>query len=230
MLSGLIGVVPAGAGASAIVVSPTPVAPGADFTVEGPADCILGDTLTVSIADLQLSQDVSGDAAWSLTFTVPTDAAPGSYPVVVTGEECSFADGSLVVALVESISLVKTVGTTAGACATTTTISVVTGTTVYFCYTVTNDTQSTLATHNLSDDELGVLLTDAAHDLAPGATTSSVALGETVSAVMTATTTNTATWTAYTQPGVPFADTASATVTVTAVPAVAAAAAPNFTG
>ena len=80
------------------------------------------------------------------------------------------------------------------------------------------------------DDQLGDLLTDAAQDLAPGASASSVALGVEASAALTATTTNTATWTATNQQGVPYTATASATVTVTAEPAVAAEAAPNFTG
>lgn len=230
VLSGWVGAVPAGAGATAITVSPSPAAPGQDFTVSGPPDCITGSTLTVSIPDLLLSQDVSGDDDWSLTFTVPQTAEPGSYPVVVEGEECTFANGTLVVALVESISLVKTVGTTSGACATTTSITVVTGTTVYYCYTITNNTESTLATHSLTDDELGALLTNVAQDLAPGASASTVGLGETISAVLMATTTNTATWTAYNQQGLPYVATASATVTVTAAPAVAADAAPSFTG
>lgn len=229
-LAGLVGLSPAQAGVNPVTVTPSTVAPGEDFTVSGPADCITGDTLTISIAALGLSQSVSGDAPWSLDFTAPDDAEPGTYQVVVDGEECTFGNGTLTVAIPEAISLVKTVGTTAGECATTTSISVATGTTVYYCYTVTNDTQSTLATHSLSDDQLGDLLTDAAQDLAPGASASSVDLGVEASATLTATTTNTATWTATNQQGVPYTATASATVTVAAEPAVAAEAAPNFTG
>ncbi len=45
---------------------------------------------------------------------------------------------------VASISLAKTVGTTAGVCATTSTISVSAGTTVYYCYEVTNTGDVTL--------------------------------------------------------------------------------------
>ena len=234
LLGGLPGALPADAGASAIVVSPSPVAPGQDFTVAGPQDCIEGTILTVTVPDLGLSQTVAADVPWSVTFTVPDSATAGTYPVVVAGEECTFADGSLVVALNESISLVKTVGTTAGQCATTTTLSVVTGTTVYYCYTVTNNTQSTLVTHSLSDDKLGVLLTDVAQDVAPGASADTVTLGQSISAAITADTTNTATWTAKDQQGVPFTASASATVTVTtappAPPAVAAGGTPNFTG
>jgi len=117
---------------------------------------------------------------------------------------------------------------------------VVPGTTVYYCYTVTNNTQSLLATHSLTDDKLGALLTNVMQDLPPGASANTVALGKTVSAVVNATTTNTATWTALVgqiverrvaaQQAGPFTATAGATVTVTAAPAVAAAAIPNFTG
>ncbi len=229
-LAGGIGLAPAQAGGNPITVTPATVAPGEDFTVAGPADCILGSTLDVMIPELELAQTVSGDAAWSVVFTVPDDAEPGTYQVVVDGEECTFNNGTVTVAIPETISLVKTVGTTADECATTTSISVVSGTTVYYCYTITNDTESVLATHSLTDDQLGDLLTDEAADLDPGASGSTVELGLEVSADLTVTTTNVATWTATNEQGVPFTATASATVTVTTAPAVAAAADPNFTG
>ena len=78
--------------------------------------------------------------------------------MTIDGNECPYTEATVTVAVAEVITLVKTVGTTAGECATTTSLSVVSGTTVYYCYTVTNDTQSTLVTHSLSDDVLGDLL------------------------------------------------------------------------
>ncbi|HEY5153243.1 MAG TPA: hypothetical protein VIJ47_00820 [Acidimicrobiales bacterium] len=65
--------------------------------MSGPADCIKGNILTISVTGLGLTATVSGDAAWEVPFTVPTNAAPATYPVVVDNEECTFADGSLVV-------------------------------------------------------------------------------------------------------------------------------------
>ena len=129
--------------------------------------------------------------------------------------------------------MAKTVGTAPGVCATTSDISVAAGTTVYYCYRVTNNTSSNLATHSLTDDKLGVLLTDVDAELAPGASADTVTLGQTVSTAIDVTTTNTATWTAHTASGLPFTATASATVTVTTpttTAAVAAATSPRFTG
>jgi hypothetical protein len=233
-LASWFGVVPAGAGIiPAPVVSPTPVAPGGNFTVSGVADCIEGTTLVVAVPDLEISAQVSGATAWQVQMTVPPGTTPGDYPVTVEQSECGYPDGELVVALSESISLVKTVGTAPGVCAATSSLSVTAGTTVYYCYTVTNNTTSTLATHSLTDDKLGVLLTDAAYDLAPGASANTVTLGQTVSAPINATTTNTATWTAHTAAGIPFTATASATVTVTTpttTAAVEATTSPKFTG
>jgi hypothetical protein len=189
----------------------------------------------VSVPGLDLStSNVDGTLAWQVTFTVPDTVALGTYPVVVTPANCNFPEVSVTVIAAESISLVKTVGTTPGVCATTSNISVSAGATVYYCYTVTNNTLSTLATHSLSDDKLGALMANVAQSLAPGASTNTVALGKTVTATINDTTTNNATWTAHTEPGVPFTATASATVTVTpatTVPAaIPVAATPSFTG
>ena len=142
VLGGWIGAVPTDAQVvpiTAPVVAPTTVAPGQDFTVSGVADCIQGTTLTVSVPGLQLSVTVTGSASWSVHFTVPSTATPGHYSVTVTGAECAFPDGGVFVGWnPPTVLLVKTVGTAPSVCATTTSISVVSGTTVYYCYTVTN--------------------------------------------------------------------------------------------
>jgi hypothetical protein len=218
---------------SAPIATPSTVAPGAAFTVSGVKDCMGGTTLTVAIAGLGLSQTVTGAFDWSLDFTAPADAAPNTYPITIDGSECSYPDGTLTIAIPQSISLVKTVGTVAGVCATTTAITVAAGTTVYYCYTVTNNTGQKLGVHDLTDDKMGAILTLAAYDLIPGASVNTVTLGKTVSTSINATTKNTATWTAHTEPGIPFSATASATVTVSAKPAppaVAAQTAATFTG
>jgi hypothetical protein len=90
-----------------------------------------------------------------------------------------------------SISLAKTVGTDENACATGDSISVDAGTTVIYCYTVTNTGGATLTTHDLVDDKLGDLLTDFPYELGPGASAF-----VTSSAVISVDTTNVATWTA----------------------------------
>lgn len=113
---------------------------------------------------------------------------------------------------VASISLVKTVGTDPdpGVCAPTSQISVPAGSTVYYCYTVTNTGGVPLSTHDLVDSELGSILTGFPYVLAPGASAHHPA----VAAVINATTTNTATWTAYTPDVATASAEASATVEV----------------
>jgi hypothetical protein len=114
-----------------------------------------------------------------------------------------------------AISLSKTVGTEAGVCATESTIEVAPGTVVYYCYTVTNTGDTPLALHDLEDDQLGLMFSGLAYDLAPGASVDTVAAGLTVSVTITADTMNTAVWTAYNDDSVIATDSASATVNVT---------------
>lgn len=114
-----------------------------------------------------------------------------------------------------AVSLAKTVGTTPGVCAATDTITVPSGTTVYYCYTVTNTGSLTLTTHTLVDDALGTVFTDLSYTLTPGSSVNTVAAGITVPAVISATTVNNAVWTAS-APGVgPATGNDSATVNVT---------------
>jgi hypothetical protein len=117
-----------------------------------------------------------------------------------------------------AIELAKTVGLAPGVCATTSDIEVSAGTAVYYCYTVTNTGNITLALHDLDDDQLGTIFTGLAYDLAPGASVDTVAAGLTISATINATTVNTATWTAY-NAGPSDVATAEATATVTVLPA-----------
>lgn len=118
-------------------------------------------------------------------------------------------------ALVPSISLTKTVGTAPGVCAATNAIAVPAGTTVYYCYTVQNTGTATLNLHDLVDDRLGAIFSGLSYSLTPGSSVDTVAAGLSIPAVMNATTTNTATWTAYnTGPVNSVQAQASATVTV----------------
>ena len=110
------------------------------------------------------------------------------------------------------ITLEKTVGTDPNTCATTTNISVGYGSTVYYCYTVTNTGNVTLTGHTLTDDVLGTVLgPDYAYNLAPSAS-----VFVTASYVLTGTgVTNTALWEASINSTVVATATASATVTGT---------------
>ena len=112
-----------------------------------------------------------------------------------------------------AIVMTKTVGTEMGVCATTDSITVVEGATVYYCYTVENTGDITLSLHDLDDDQLGTILDDFAFDLAPGASVDTVAAGLSLSAVITETTTNTAVWTAFNVTGESATYTDTATVT-----------------
>jgi hypothetical protein len=174
------------------------------------------------------------------TVVVPLEAVPGD-PFEV-GAECGgllavFQPFEVVGPDLGQITLVKTVGTDPEACAPGAQLVVPAGTTVYYCYTVTNGTDLTLGAHSLADDQVGEVFSDLAYDLAPGASVDTVTAGVEVSAVIDTTTTNTGTWTATAdgQSATPavFEAEAQATVTVSAVgppPAAAADAAPTFAG
>ena len=117
-----------------------------------------------------------------------------------------------------AITLDKTVGTDVNTCATTDEITVVAGSTVAYCYTVTNTGNITLTLHDLTDSALGTILTNFPFTLVPGA---SAFL--TVSTPITVNTVNTALWTAY-NPGptdvVTATDVATVTVTIPPAPAI----------
>ncbi len=138
------------------------------------------------------------------------DPGPGNgTDLVVVPVELNVAAGTN-----PAISLNKTVGTTPGVCATTSTITVAAGTTVYYCYEVTNTGDVTFTTHDLSDNQLGTIFTGLNYALAPGATVNTVQAGLSISAVINTTTTNTGTWTAHDAAGAPTQATDTATVNV----------------
>ncbi len=86
----------------------------------------------------------------------------------------------------------KTVGLNPEVCAATDRITVEPDTSVTYCYEVMNIGEVTLSLHDLEDSALGVLLDSYAFDLEPWASTF-----VTQTVVITETTVNTATWTAY---------------------------------
>jgi hypothetical protein len=114
-----------------------------------------------------------------------------------------------------TLALTKTVGSDLSTCADTAEITVDAGTEVLYCYEVTNNGTISLTLHDLEDDQLGPILTALPFDLAPGASTV-----VTQSAVISETTANSATWTAY-NPGITDVVSATASAMVLVTPAAA---------
>ncbi len=110
-----------------------------------------------------------------------------------------------------SIVMTKTVGLDTGSCATTSALSVGSGTKVTYCYTIRNTGTVTLTRHYLVDNRLGNILTNFPYTLVPGATAFI-----TQSATITQTTVNSATWSATAPPLLilPVRSSDQATVTV----------------
>ena len=125
------------------------------------------------------------------------------------GGSASDSDTATVTVLEPSLAVTKTVGTNPAVCAAGDSISVAPGTPVTYCYTVRNTGELDLVTHDLVDDRLGSLLNDFPYILAPSA---SAFLTST--AVITASVTNTANWTALTSGGASATANDTATVTV----------------
>jgi hypothetical protein len=113
---------------------------------------------------------------------------------------------------VPSLRLEKTAGTDPGSCGTSDSLPVNYSATVTYCYQIRNTGNVTLTRHTLVDNRLGTLLSDYSFTLAPGA---SAFL--THSALLTATTINTATWTAS-NPGPTNVVSATSYATVTVLP------------
>ena len=96
-VASFIGMAPADAAPLPVTVTPSSAAPGEDFTVSGPADCLQGSTMQITVADLSLTQTATTDTPFSVVFTVPTDAALGAHTVEIIGSECQFATATITV-------------------------------------------------------------------------------------------------------------------------------------
>jgi uncharacterized repeat protein (TIGR01451 family) len=182
----------------------------------------------------------TGDLAWLSTTPISGTNAAGTLTVVdVTFDSTGLTSGtyegtlciesndqetpevrvpvSLDVSIGPSIDLVKTVGDVPGSCAPTNSISVPAGgggTDVYYCYEATNTGDVTFTSHSLVDSELGTIFVDLPFDLAPGDSVDTVSMGLVISATITDTTINTATWTASDAAGGQTNATETATVVV----------------
>jgi len=132
-------------------------------------------THTITITDLPVLVN---------TVTVSGLSAGGN-PIVGTAQaQVKLLDVALV--------FTKTVGIDGilPACAVTDRLTVPVGTTVRYCYQVTNQSSLKLTSQRLVDDHLGVLLNNATITLTPGATYST-----SLTATLSISTTNVATWT-----------------------------------
>lgn len=128
-----------------------------------------------------ITQTTLNTATWMASSITPTAAITSGSSALVT-----------VAAPSVTINLVKTVGADPDVCAPTGELALPEGGgTAVYCYEVTNTGNVTLDVHDLVDDQLGSLLTSFPYTLAPGA---SVFI--TQAATITATTVNSATWTA----------------------------------
>lgn len=99
--------------------------------------------------------------------------------------------------------LVATVGLDPDVCATESTLTLDASAaphTVYVCYTITNEGELGIPTHDLVDSASGTVLDDLAFDLAPGASVDTVAAGVVLAVEVAADTTIDATWEGFVGP------------------------------
>jgi hypothetical protein len=187
------------------------------FTTHDLVDSELGQILTDEAVDLAPGESLSFPGnAFVVSETVTNTATFTSSND--EGKSATAEASATVTALVSepAISLVKTVGTELGVCATTSELSVDAGTTVYYCYTVTNIGNVTFTTHDLVDSVLGPVLSDVVADLAPGESLSYASSGFVVNNAVT----NTATFTSTDPDGRSASAEASASVSINQAPSV----------
>lgn len=188
---------------------------GSTFTGRWPNPSNFNEPATFGNIRLPVGGCEDGSIPWLTAVPTSGTTAPGNStdvtvtfnsagldPGTYTGNLCITSNdpdepyvqvpATMLVPIGPAISLVKTVGLDPDVCATTDTITVEPGTAVTYCYTVHNVGSDTLTLHNLVDSELGTLLNEFSYNLAPG---TSAFVTET--AVITSTTTNLATWTAF---------------------------------
>ncbi|MBI5155602.1 hypothetical protein HZA57_10235, partial [Candidatus Poribacteria bacterium] len=149
-----------------------------------------GESFTYRVPDMRGDPGVAGT-----TFT--NDVTWTAYDEFGVGT--TQTDSATVNVTPPEISLSLTVGTESDECATSDEVTVVPGTTVYFCYTVTNTGDVTVTNHDLADTAIGPLFSGEAVTLGPGESHTFpsfvVRVPPTNSVVATNTFTNTATWT-----------------------------------
>jgi uncharacterized repeat protein (TIGR01451 family) len=153
-----------------------------------------GESHTLSV-DAEITQAVTNLAVWTATDIFNNDLeTTDSASVEISGV---------------ALQLLKTVGTSLTSCSIVSEISVLPGTTVNYCYRISNTGVTTFTTHTLIDSELGLLLNGESILVPPGETHT-----YSVTEVIDESVTNDATWTATDTYGNPAASSDSATVNV----------------
>ncbi len=144
--------------------------------VDQPAVVGPGQTLVFSTT-VVVNNDVSNTGTWTATE--------------LFGKQAIAVDSAMVFAVSPAIDLAKTLNTSPGVCPGSPSLSVVPGTLVNYCFELQNTGTTTLTSQTLSDDHLGLLLSNAPITIPPGQTH---VISQT--AVVTQPVTNIATWTA----------------------------------
>lgn len=218
----------------------------------GPGTCTAS-PIVVTVAEVgrfEVVNDLDANVVSSAPFVVP--GAPGAYEVTASAEGCTFPPVTLETFVPAALTM--TVGTEPGVCASTPTITVPVGTTVHYCYAMTNTSPWPVEVSTLYDDHLGELFTDplnpwyatiggpsegSTHVFPPGETVTSVELGVVASTTVEAPVTSTAVWTTWWVQRCPVVDPcmvaepsppARATVEVAPASAPSAEVRPTFTG
>ena len=133
--------------------------------------------------------------ATGYSFSGWSGECTGSGACVVTMDGAKSVTATFT-ALAAAIEFVQTVGTDPSTCANDVDVTVFTGNTIYYCYTVRNAGAVTLTNHTLEQSALGVIFANLAYELAPGETINTVQLGQVVSQTVTVSSRTVATWTA----------------------------------
>ena len=129
------------------------------------------------------------------TFGGWDGACSGTINCAVTMDDNKIITATFFLAPV-GVALTQTVGTTPAVCPAVTTITVLSGTPIYYCYTVQNMDPFTWTHHALENSALGTVFSDMPYDLGPGQTANTVDMGLAISRTADLTSTTVATWTA----------------------------------
>jgi uncharacterized repeat protein (TIGR02543 family) len=171
--------------------------------------------VAISVAPGTHSVSEVHHANYASTFS--GDCTPSGLVTLLPGQNatCTITNNDLSPAEANMpLKLEKSVGLVDGSCATSTTISVLPGEVVYYCYAITNQSNVTFAAHTLVDNRLGTIIDGLDSPLAPGQTLSTIGLGITASHEIESAAVTSATWTSR-APTSDITAQASATTTVT---------------
>lgn len=157
-------------------------------------------TITVTVYDRLENLIYTGDhpatGGGSTFFGIRTPAAIGRMVLTsIAGEgvdNLAFGDPGNV----GQVQVELTVGLDSNECASDSTLTVVPGMTVYYCYRVTNNSPYTVSYHRVPDEHFGEVLDNFYYRLTPGDSVSTVDLGVSLPRVITTDTVQSGTWNA----------------------------------